>query len=1081
LPRDARRKARSACIPLRGTVNPAVDWQQILGLVEGSLVYHDVSAVYVALQSIAERFGPNIRGISDTIAQPQAALSSGRSRAIALQIDVHGVLCQLHLTVPRVLEVDKELFHNDAWLPTDLSDAIANASLVEAQEWLAAAEERLKPTRISEILKAPLGPDGMPAVCSAVAMEQADMLELLLNAGAPANSRTEAGKAAVELAYDQESWPCLSMLLLRGADPAPIEHKFSDVPSGSFAAQAARLAAQMQEQRRIDAQILARLVERCDGSDLSLSSAASLLQASADSNAMTELTHDGETLSLLSCASQHGSQPLVRLLIKHGARVRNTKGAASAIRLAKNTTAEGIITRQSDEEFQWAVSHHDLDAIFALLDAGMNPEAYAAGGASFDEGRTLVMYAIELGQKDADSAVALLRKAVNNGANLERKNSLGMTALHIALDRAASVVVVQTLLSLQADAEAADMQGRTAAMFAAGKTSLENLRLVLDFNAKADRRDACGRDSTMHAFIAVQADNTNFLLDHGHVLDRAGALAELFLAVRLGAASHVRKLLAIAVRPYPRIARATEDGANAQNYVASNTLLMEAVVLGSASTVEALLEYGARMHPQKAVKGGGWESAWTLSSTSPSARAALRSAVQNELLSIARERDTLALRALSAEEANGLVVGEEDLEAVDADGCTALDYAVIKGCVEIEVWLCQRGAKLRYTRNSTLALREPVRWNHSETISRRLAAGANVNAADGRGYTPLDWAVLCGIFSGYLWTSFEQGVVDGDGNNRPEVHSESSSEASGAQMEPLSRGVSGKDILADPLGTYATIEEMLCAAGGRLGPAVRAARYSVLHPLQQGDIQAVQRRILAGADCAIYTERGLGLVHVALRLDHPDIAKLMVEHKADLDCRDEAGKTVLWRAVEQKCAQLAEACIDNGADVLLGIGDGNDGSVAQLALSTSQPGLAVRVLKASGGAALVDRLEAGRTLLQRAEELNATAVVSACLECKADALLVDSRPLATSDAGVGQDATAAASAELPERAEGVSRNSGSRSGWEAEEEGAASSSYSSESVSSSSSSDEVGAGHPAEEESADDANDSSGPDEAEEE
>ena len=56
-------------------------------------------------------------------------------------------------------------------------------------------------------------------------------------------------------------------------------------------------------------------------------------------------------------------------------------------------------------------------------------------------------------------------------------------------------------------------------------------------------------------------------------------------------------------------------------------------------------------------------------------------------------------------------------------------------------------------------------------------------------------------------------------------------------------------------------------------------------------------------------------LHLALRMGHPDLARMLVEHGADVSAQDEAGLSVLHSAVENDHVDFAWMLVERGADI----------------------------------------------------------------------------------------------------------------------------------------------------------------------
>lgn len=982
-----------------------------------------------------------------------ASSASGVAGAAVL-LEVGGAVCLLRLMPARAVEAEEAALAEGSWLREELRAALDRGSVAEVHEAVDFAREHVDTLRIRAILNAPLAHNMPAAICVAVKAKHATIVELLLDATASPDAQDHHGRRALELAAKALDLRCFELLLSAGADgdPAALHPELAATEctsddeddenlelesSSGFARVARRLLLEARTQRGIDGLALAQIVQVFDGSPTDLAAAARLLKAGADANRRTSVAPDGEGMSLLSCATARGSLPLVRLLLGHGAKVQASHGAASALRLASGTPLEAVLLAQAYDELQQATASQDVPAVHGLLQAGLDPEARVATDLG---ARTLLAYATGL---SPELGVPLMEALLDLGAALEARDAAGQTPLLIAAATGAPVVSVGLLLARGADFTAVDARGRTALMLAAEQGSYATLQRLLDAGVDGAAEDAAGHNALQHALHTGQTACLLQLQERGYALSREAALKELFVACRAGNAIRTATILDACHRSYPGLVNAEEGGPEASARPTSPTLLMEAVRAGSTEVVEVLLERGARLHPRT----GCGTSAWALAGAHGPLRAALRMSLPSELLRIAQDVDGAALAALRQGEALGLQPRPEDFEFRCEGGRNALDYAVEAGFEELEVWLLAHGARLCKAVDVQVTLLEPAKRGDLDMVRRRLAAGACATVTDDKGRTAVDWCILAANINGLVWKCAERAVARSEVDGSFKDDDGSGSEPSGSGRRPsgnsvtlgslgrpnaglpalggfrrsqehdrqsaAGRSVSGAsraswgtgrtnsrravggrpDEVPDPRGSHAAVEAALLEAGGRLGASVRSALFCLAQPLERRDFEAVRRRIAGGADCSVATERGAGLAHTALDCGNPQLAAEVVQAGASPDARDRRGRTVLWRAVEQKQVDIVEVCLARNADLSLGLGSSNDGSLAHLALETGQPDLAVQLLRGglAGRGSPPDKLDThGRTVLLRALELRQAEVARVCLALHADAAVTDS-------------------------------------------------------------------------------------------
>ncbi len=213
------------------------------------------------------------------------------------------------------------------------------------------------------------------------------------------------------------------------------------------------------------------------------------------------------------------------------------------------------------------------------------------------------------------------------------------------------------------------------------------------------------------------------------------------------------------------------------------------------------------------------------------------------------QRDVGAVRAMLD---RGVAV-----DATDDNGDTALIRAAIMGDAELVSLLLAHHADAKHAdRNGATALHFAI--DDRAKTEALLAAGANPNAADNTGYTP-------------LMTAANRG-------------------AGGEVVELL------LDHGADP--NHVADDEMtpLILAGG-------------------GDLRSVKALLAHGADPRAHTTAGFNALHAAVVIGNTEAARLLVERGADVNVKAGHGRTPLIEAAEQGRPELVQLLIAHGADV----------------------------------------------------------------------------------------------------------------------------------------------------------------------
>lgn len=333
-----------------------------------------------------------------------------------------------------------------------------------------------------------------------------------------------------------------------------------------------------------------------------------------------------------------------------------------------------------------------------------------------------------------------------------------------------------------------------------------------------------------------------------------------------------------------------------------------------------------------------------------------------------------------------------DATAQDDRGMTPLDWAVLTGVMGGVVWRCVEKAMFRHedTQYGSEASQpgskrasskgDPIGRDSKHSLEcigelqQEVPGSLNSIARGGGG-----GGGAAPSTSGRSIGSRGASCFSGRGRSCRGANTRRSSPGSAAQSVEV----------ADPRKFYGQIEALIIEAGGRLGSTTKSSQLALRAPLERRDYETVHRRIIGGADCSVPGEKGLGLAHVALDFGNTHLAVVFLEAGASPDVRDRTGRTVLWRAIEAKQAEVVEACMHANVDLSLGLGAKNDGSVAHLALETNQEALVVRCLESPSGVGQ-DRVDShGRTVLFRAIELGHVTAARICLALGADAQVVD--------------------------------------------------------------------------------------------
>ena len=202
------------------------------------------------------------------------------------------------------------------------------------------------------------------------------------------------------------------------------------------------------------------------------------------------------------------------------------------------------------------------------------------------------------------------------------------------------------------------------------------------------------------------------------------------------------------------------------------------------------------------------------------------------------------------ETAELLIAKGADVNAKRDDGITPLDSAIVFNRSETADLLRKHGGKAK---TPNISIHEAAKKGNIEAVKQHLANGADVNAKDNRGSTPIDYSIV---------------------NKQPET----------ADLLRKHGGISGA---ADSIHVAAEL----------------------------GNAEAVKQHLASGADVNAKGQFGTTPLREAAFEGHKEIAELLIANGADVNAKHGNGWTPLHDAAYEGQKEIVELLISEGAKV----------------------------------------------------------------------------------------------------------------------------------------------------------------------
>jgi len=259
-------------------------------------------------------------------------------------------------------------------------------------------------------------------------------------------------------------------------------------------------------------------------------------------------------------------------------------------------------------------------------------------------------------------------------------------------------------------------------------------------------------------------------------------------------------------------------------------------------------------------------------------------AADPEIVTAVRNRDVVQLRALVAE--------PTDVDAVAADGSTALHWAAELDELELADILLAAGASVDVaTRHNVTPMSLAAMHGNAAMITRLLDAGADPNERSSEGHTALMLAAL---------------------NGRPEAVSVLLERGADPNSFEPYRGQTALMWAAGEGNTEAL--EQLLAAGARVNATSTSGFTALLLAVRNAELEALQALIAGNANVNAVGPDGTSALNMAVVNAYWEVASVLLTHGADPNLRDPRGSPLHTIAWLRKPGATGTAAVGGEAD-----------------------------------------------------------------------------------------------------------------------------------------------------------------------
>lgn len=444
--------------------------------------------------------------------------------------------------------------------------------------------------------------------------------------------------------------------------------------------------------------------------------------------------------------------------------------------------------------------------VTCLLDAGADVAFVNQTGYSVITG---------LPGRKREGELSMLRLLIERGADPNQISSYGESPL-IAACRTGNRRAVELLVELGADR---NQTGYSDLMWAIAVGAVDEVAEKLRAKPELDWRDCWELTPWLLSLLVGDPGKAELLLNAGARADVCGHCGQtgLMYACAGGHAEMVRWLLSRGVDPDER-----DDF--------GQTALIVAAEHGAADCVDALLAAGANWRAET------------------------------------RTQDSAITSAATVDVVRRLLAAGADINAISGSGYPLLKSAAEAGDIEFVKALLELGADADVTSTGDTPLHSAVMWDHLDVAEVLLDAGANPDAQDVDGWTPLMYARSFAGVELLLGAGADPCIADQVGAEAIEKHS-------------------------DP-----DIVDLLLASGATVQPRDPTCGTPLHKACRDGNVSLVRQLLDRGAHVEAMTGWRLTPMMTAAEWNHAEVVRILLDAGARVETEDSEGRTALHYA-----------------------------------------------------------------------------------------------------------------------------------------------------------------------------------------